>query len=106
MPSLELPPEHLALLTRILVVQVPEIEVLAYGSRVTGESHAGSDLDLALRAPSGEPLPAERLAALREALEESPLPILVDVLDWAWLPESFRREIERACIQLQAPGAA
>ena len=33
--------------------------------------------------------------SLTEALEESNVPILVQTHDWARLPESFHREIER-----------
>ena len=39
--------------------------------------------------------PQANLSELREALSESNLPILVDLLDWARIPESFRREIVR-----------
>ena len=35
------------------------------------------------------------MGALREAFEESDIPIIVDEHDWATLPESFHREIQR-----------
>ena len=35
------------------------------------------------------------VAHLRDAFSESNLPILVDVLDWAQIPDSFRQEIIR-----------
>jgi hypothetical protein len=38
---------------------------------------------------------------LRDALVESNLPIRVDVVDWARIPEAFRREIERAYVVVQ-----
>ncbi len=51
MPSLDLQPRHLRLLLEVLGAHVPEAEVWAYGSRVAGGGHAGSDLDLVVRQP-------------------------------------------------------
>ena len=39
---------------------------------------------------------------LKEAFIESNLPIRVDIMDWARIPESFHREIERAHVVIQA----
>ena len=75
----------------------------AYGSRINASGHDGSDLDLVLRHPNNVPVEPRRFFALKNALEESELPILVDVLDWARLPETFRREIERAYVIVQRP---
>lgn len=71
------------------------IEVWAYGSRVQGTAHEGSDLDLVVRTADLQPLPPGVLACLRAQLRESNLPILVDVADWGTLPESFRQNIKR-----------
>ena len=73
---------------------VPEAEVWAYGSRITGESHEGSDLDLVVRGPELKPLD-DGFFDLLEAIEQSNIPILVQAHDWARLPESFHAEIER-----------
>ena len=72
----------------------------AYGSRVDGESHDGSDLDLVLRSPTLEPL-GDGYLDLIYALEQSSIPILVQAHDWARLPESFHREIEREYVVVQ-----
>ena len=80
---------------RLLAQYVPGAEVWCYGSRVTGQSHPASDLDLVLRNPSDLAAPQAALMQLKGALNESDLPILVDIVDWALIPESFRREIER-----------
>ncbi len=95
MGRLELRPEWLALVRRLLAEHVPCAEVWAYGSRVTGTGHEASDLDLVVRAQADSSKPVEGLPALRDALEASRLPILVDVLDWARIPESFQEEIEQ-----------
>ena len=79
---------------------LPGVEVWAYGSRVNGRSHEGSDLDLVLRAPGLRPIPWRQLGDFTEALTDSNIPFLVDALDWARLPERFHREIERDYVVL------
>ena len=85
---------HRAMLDNLLGRLLPATaEVWAYGSRVTGEAHEASDLDLVVRGAGLEPLPEQRLASLRRLLTDSNLPILVDIHDWAELPESFHARI-------------
>ena len=48
---LHLSPKHRAVLEALLREHMPGVEVWAYGSRVDGRSHDGSDLDLVLRGP-------------------------------------------------------
>lgn len=74
---------------------LPGVEAWAYGSRIHGRSHGGSDLDLALRAPGLRQIDLDRLRALSEAFRESNIPFLVEARDWARLPENFHREIEK-----------
>lgn len=69
------------------------IEVWAYGSRVTGTAHDGSDLDLVIRSQSGEKLPIELFSKLKEKIQYSNIPILVELFDWHRIPESFQRNI-------------
>ena len=90
---LHLKPRHRRMLEDILRAHVPDVEVWAYGSRVSGHSHGGSDLDLVLRSPDLEKIPIRKLVDLEEALRESTIPFLVEARDWARLPESFHREI-------------
>ncbi len=100
--QLDLSPRHLALLQDILASHVPEAEVWAYGSRVSGGAHEGSDLDLVLRDARD---PAQAIAGwleLREALQDSKLPMLVEIHLWPQLPGSFQAEIERAYVVVQA----
>lgn len=92
---LDLRPEWLNIVRSLIGEHLPEAEVLAYGSRVQGTSHDGSDLDLVVRDPDGAAVPSMALEEFREAVSESNLPILVDLLDWARIPDSFRKEIER-----------
>ena len=97
---LNLPRRYREQLEALLRQHVPGVEVWAYGSRVSGDSHEGSDLDLVLRSPTLEPLGGEYLDLI-EALEESNIPILIQAYDWARLPESFHREIEQGYMDLQ-----
>ena len=92
---LDLPRCYRDQIETLLREYVPGVEVWAYGSRVSGRSHKGSDLDLVLRGPDLKRIPSGQLADLTEALEESNVPIIVQAHDWARLPENFHREIER-----------
>lgn len=96
MAKLDLRPEWLETVQRLMALHLPDAEVFAYGSRVNGSSHEGSDLDLIARNPNDPTQPLSGFTALREAFAESNLPILIDLLDWARLPESFRQEISRS----------
>ena len=101
---LDLPRRYRDQIEALLREHVPGVEVWAYGSRVTGKSHKGSDLDLVLRGPDLKQIPSGQLMDLIEALEESNVPIIVQAHDWARLPESFHREIEREYVVLVAGG--
>jgi len=70
-------------------------EVWAYGSRVNGTAHDGSDLDLVVRSSDLSPVPADIFMRLYEKIKESNIPILVELRDWARLPASFHKNIER-----------
>ena len=82
------------MLEEILRQHLPDVEVWAYGSRVSGHSHGGSDLDLVLRGRDLEEIPIGKLGALEETLRLSTILFLVEARDWAHLPPSYHREIE------------
>jgi uncharacterized protein len=69
------------------------LEVWAYGSRVNGKAHEGSDLDLVIRTPDLDKLPLDIFLDLKEKIQESNIPIVVELFDWARLPESFHKNI-------------
>ena len=94
---------HRRMLEDILRAHVPEVEVWAYGSRISGHSHDGSDLDLVLRSPELKEIPIGQLVDLEEALRESTIPFLIEARDWARLPDSFHREITRDFVVLVDP---
>ena len=102
---LHLEPRHRVELETLLKEHLPHVEVWAYGSRVTGRSHDGSDLDLVARGPELEEIPVDPLGDFEEAVRESRIPFLVELRDWARLPERFHREIERDYVVLVNPHA-
>lgn len=69
------------------------IEVWAYGSRVKGSAHSGSDLDLVLRSESLNGIPLSEYNELCERIRNSNIPILVELRDWATLPDNFYQNI-------------
>ena len=103
---LHLQPRHRRLLEGLLREHLPDVEVWAYGSRVDGRSHDGSDLDLVLRGPGLEEIPLERLLDFEDGVRESTIPFLVDARDWARLPERFHREIEREYVVVGAAASS
>lgn len=98
--TLDLQPHHHKQIQSLLSRFVPDCEVWAFGSRVKGSSHQGSDLDLVLRNPNLNQIGDVQFAALAGALNDSELPFLVEIHDWARLPEAFRCQIEANYVQL------
>jgi len=83
-----------ALIKIFPTVHIP-FEIWAYGSRVTGDAHDGSDLDLVMRGLNIENIPLEVISNLRDKIDDSTIPILVELRDWARIAESFHRNIEK-----------
>lgn len=96
---LNLSQQEWELVKRILNQFLPGLEVWAFGSRTNGKAKRYSDLDLAII--SQQPLPLATMAALREAFDESDLPIKVDVVDWATTREPFRKIIAEKKVVVQ-----
>lgn len=70
----------------------PNAIIWAYGSRVDGTAHEGSDLDLVVKDfGQGDTYIFE----LKEELKESNVPFLIDIFEFDKLPENFQKEIEK-----------
>ena len=89
MDKLFIKPEHLKMLTDILGSYCPKAEVFAYGSRLNGNAHEGSDLDLAIKFNEE----GKYLFELKEIISQSNIPFLVDIHEYNNLPDSFQKEI-------------
>ena len=99
--ALDLPERHRQKLQTLLALHTPQAQVWAYGSRVNGNAHEGSDLDLVLRHRIDLSQDVQGWDALKHALQESDLPMLVDVHLWSRLPPAFHANIEAAYVVLQ-----
>lgn len=97
---IDLPSEQLDAVKRILAQHVPECEVRAFGSRVQQTAKKWSDLDLAV--VGSEKLERDVFYGLKEAFEESELPIQVDVLDWHAISSEFQSVIDAKYEVLQS----
>ena len=101
---IDINPNHLEIIRDILASHVPDAEVRAFGSRVTGSAKSSSDLDLVIMGDSR--LTFTSLGLLRYDFEESDLPYRVDLLDWHMVTDEFREIIAKDCEIMQASGAA
>lgn len=99
--ALNLPPAYLNMLKALLRQYVPQAEVWAYGSRVNGDCHEASDLDLVLRHPQDLTQECDGIFDLQDALIASDIPIQVQVVDWARIPAPFHTEIEAGYVVVQ-----
>ena len=99
--TLHLPEKYVAQVCALLRQHIPEAEVWAYGSRVRGDHYEASDLDLVARFPATEKRDVFRLSPIIDAFVESNLPIIVQMVDWDGIPESFREEILAGYVVLQ-----
>ena len=70
----------------------PNAVIWAYGSRVGGNAHSGSDLDLAIKDLGENSL---TIPMIRAVLDESTLPFRVDLHVFDWLPKRFQEEIQK-----------
>lgn len=90
---------ELDVVKKILATQCPHYEVWAFGSRVHGQPHLYSDLDLVIKSPS--PLDWKKIEAIKQAFSESTLPFSVDIVDWNAISEDFKNIIEKGYVVLQ-----
>ncbi|MEO5377840.1 MAG: nucleotidyltransferase domain-containing protein [Magnetococcus sp. DMHC-6] len=91
-------PDQHNILRTFLHRYIPGVAVWAYGSRVKGTARPYSDLDLVLFMT-----PKERflVSELKESLDESNLPFLVDLLIWDELSSKFHQNIKEKYIVVQ-----
>lgn len=92
MDKLFIEPKYLKMLTDIFDNYCPKAEIWAYGSRIKGEAHDGSDLDLVVKNFNSNDV---YLFELKELINDSNVPFLVDIHEFDKLPQSFQDEIKK-----------
>ena len=68
----------------------------AFGSRVKGNHHRLSDLDLCFK----DPIPPSIISHIEEDFEESDLPYKVDIVNWQTCSEEFREAISKNLLSM------
>jgi predicted nucleotidyltransferase len=85
--------KHLKTLNELLVQPLREAGCIIsiFGSRARGDNHLFSDIDVLVEGD----IPHSKLSAIKEQLEESSLPIRVDIVLWHDLAETYRAGVMR-----------
>ncbi|MCX5784275.1 MAG: nucleotidyltransferase domain-containing protein [Elusimicrobia bacterium] len=96
---IDLKPNYLRKVKGILAGHVREFDVLVYGARVEGTAKTHSYLDLVVM--TDHPLVASRLDSLSAAFAAAGLPFRVEIVDWAVIGKSFRKEIKKNGVLIQ-----
>jgi predicted nucleotidyltransferase len=93
-------PADLDLILQIFDRELPDVEVYAFGSRVSdAEPIPEADLDLAIIARHAISL--ERMITIERLMAESGLPFAVDIFDYAKLTNKFKNVIEKGHIVIK-----
>ena len=99
MPQLDFPPQYMKVLNEIIHEHIPDAEIWAFGSRVTQQHHDASDLDLTVHNVES----VESLDDFRTAVINSNIPVLIDILNWESIPQSFKDEIQKRHVVIHVP---
>ncbi len=97
MDRLFIKPQYLQILLDVFKNYCPNAEIWAYGSRINGEAHEASDLDLVVKSFNDV---NKSLFELKELINDSDIPIIVDILEFDKIPFSFQKEIEKDYISI------
>ena len=96
MSNLFIDKKDLDILKNILKEFCPNSDVYAYGSRINGRAHEGSDLDLTIKN-----FPKDKyLFELKEIFSNSNITFLIDVNLYDDLPQSFKDEINKNNVKI------
>lgn len=90
MDKLFIKTKYLKMLLDIFKKYCPDAEIWAYGSRIKGNAHDGSDLDLVVKNFNSN---KSNIYELKNILSESNIPFLIDINEFDRFPKSFQDEI-------------
>ena len=94
--------EQFALLEKLVISELKRknLRVFIFGSRVTGTHHSHSDVDLLFKTDNSIKLPPGFLSGIKEAIEESRFPFLVDLVADDDLASSYKNSVFSNMIEL------
>ncbi len=75
----------------IILRHIPHCTIYLFGSRASGQQHAGSDIDIAIDA--GLPIDRDIMLDILTAIDASSIPVFIDMIDIYRAPEHFKQEI-------------
>jgi len=100
MQHLDFPAKYLVTLNRRIREQIPDAEIWAFGSRINKQNHEASDLDLVVHQKKSKP---GAFTKFKNSIINSNIPILIDILDWSSIPDSFKDEIKKNHVVIYSP---
>ncbi len=86
-------PRYKEQIIRIIRQYLPDCTIYLYGSRARKTNVSGSDIDLAL--DNGTPITDNILAHIRFDIEETTIPLMVDVVDARAIDREFYETISK-----------
>ncbi|HVC36411.1 MAG TPA: nucleotidyltransferase domain-containing protein [Candidatus Dormibacteraeota bacterium] len=98
--ALQLEEPYLNMLRQIVAEQIDanRWQPVIFGSRAQGRAHRFSDIDLGF--VGKDPLPLALRASLIDALDESNIPYVVDIVDLITTAPEFKQVAEQAMVKL------
>ena len=90
---LDLDPKYIDFIKETILVEIPNVEIYIFGSRMQGNALEYSDVDIALK--NEEKISIESILKLRIKFENSTFPYKVDIVDLKNLKDEFRGIIEK-----------
>lgn len=80
-------------LLEIILSILPNCKVYLFGSRARNEHSSGADVDIAL--DINKPIGRKKIALIQDKIEETTIPLLVDLIDLHDTSEELKKEIEQ-----------
>lgn len=84
---------YLEMLAKIILKRLSGCDIILYGSRARKDFREGADIDVAVRCDAAvDPF---ILSELRDDIDDSTVPVLVDLIDYHTVSDQMRSEIDK-----------
>lgn len=80
-------------LLKIIHMHIPQCKIYLFGSRARGDARSGADIDLAINA--GQQIDTKTLLKIYGDIEQTTIPVNVDVVDMHSISLPMRLDIEK-----------